>query len=368
MPLRSFAELPALVEELMGGHERVVLVYFDAFAWRFAERHAGHPLLREAEVERWASQFPSTTAVHTTTIHTGLPVGEHGIYEWHVYEPRLDRLVTPLWHCFAGDPERDTLFRAGLEGADLFPFETLYERWEWPSHVAQPAAYAFSPASRCLLRGATVHPFRPVSEGLGLLARALAAEERGYATIHLPELDTHMHLAGPDSPDVDRIVGATLDAIRAAPWPSGTAVLVTSDHGMAAISPERTSYVNVVWPELPEHLVHGADGKPLAPAGSARDLFLHVLPDRLDEVAARLGTLLEGKADVRRVDELVAEGLFGEVGERLRARLANLVVLPHPGEAAYWLEPGRFEQRFLGQHGGLWPDEAEIPLVRWLAP
>ncbi len=50
---------------------------------------------------------------------------------------------------------------------------------------------------------------------------------------------------------------------------------------MEAISPERTTYVNVVWPELAQHLAAGADGKPLAPAGSARDLFLHVLPDRL---------------------------------------------------------------------------------------
>lgn len=370
MALRSFAELPALVEGLLarGEHERVVLVYFDAFGWRFAERHGEHRLLQEAEVERWASQFPSTTAVHTTTIHTGLPVGEHGIYEWNVYEPTLDRLITPLWHSFAGDSERETLRRVGIEGADLFPFEPLYARWEWPSHAAFPAAYAFSPATRSLAASATVHPFRDSAEGLELLARALTEEERGYGTIHLPDLDTHMHLAGPDDPHVDTIVAATLDAIRAAPWPSGTLVLVTSDHGMAAISPERTSYVNVVWPELPDHLAHGADGKALAPAGSARDLFLHVLPERLDEVAARLGDLLAEKADVRRVDELVAEGLFGAVGERLRARLANLVVLPRAGEAAYWLEPGRFEQRFLGQHGGLSPDEAEIPLVRWLAP
>ncbi|HEY8107410.1 MAG TPA: hypothetical protein VIC70_01790, partial [Gaiellaceae bacterium] len=55
------------------------------------------------------------------------------------------------------------------------------------------------------------------------------------------------------------------------------------------------------------------------------------------------------------------------VTEALTSRLANLVVLPAPGEAAYWLEPGRFEQRFLGQHGGLSANELEIPLVSWIA-
>jgi len=112
----------------------------------------------------------------------------------------------------------------------------------------------------------------------------------------------------------------------------------------------------------------GADGKPLAPAGSCRDLFLHVRPERLDEVESRLAELVVDVAEVRKVDAMLAEGLFGEnVTEALTSRLANLVVLPKAGEAAYWLEPGVFEQRFLGQHGGLSDNEREIPLVSWVA-
>jgi hypothetical protein len=85
-------------------------------------------------------------------------------------------------------------------------------------------------------------------------------------------------------------------------------------------------------------------------------------------VEARLGELLAGVADVRTVDALLDEGLFGpNVTEALTSRLANLVVLPAPGEAAYWLEPGRFEQHFHGQHGGLSANEMQIPLVSWTA-
>jgi hypothetical protein len=177
-----------------------------------------------------------------------------------------------------------------------------------------------------------------------------------------------MHLAGPDDAGVATLMDETLDAIAATRWAEGTLVLLSADHGMEGISPERTAYVNVVWPELVRHLETGADGEPLAPAGSCRDLFLHVLPDRLDEVAGELGRRLEGVAEVRPVVDLLAEGLFGEnPGEALTRRLANLVVLPAAGEAVYWLEPGRFEQRFLGQHGGLSANEMEIPLVSWVA-
>jgi hypothetical protein len=177
-----------------------------------------------------------------------------------------------------------------------------------------------------------------------------------------------MHLVGPEAPEVAALMHATLSAIAEAPWPEGTLVLLTADHGMEGIAPERTAYVNVVWPELPRHLITGADGKPLAPAGSCRDLFLHVLPERLEEVEGRLGELLADMAEVRLVETLLAEGLFGpSVTDALTSRLANLVVLPAPGEAVYWLEPGRFEQRFRGQHGGLTANEMEIPLAGWIA-
>lgn len=366
---RCFDELPDLIERSLEEHPRVVLVYFDAFGWRFLERHGEHALFAGASVERWTSRFPSTTTVHATTIHSGLPLGEHGLYEWHVLEPRLNRLVVPLWFSFAGDDRPGTLRDAGLAPHDLFPEQTLYRRLlPVPSHVALPAAFAHSQTSKALLREATVHPFDETAEGLAALCDALAAEERAYGTIYFDAADSLMHVVGTEAPEVAAVMEATLSAIAEAPWPEGTLVLLTADHGMEAISPERTTYVNVAWPELARHLAAGADGKPLAPAGSCRDLFLHVLPDRLDEVAARLGELLTEVADVRKVEDLLAEGLFGpHVTDALTSRLANLVVLPAPGEAAYWLEPGRFEQRYLGQHGGLTANELEIPLVRWIA-
>ena len=262
-----------------------------------------------------------------------------------------------------------TLFDAGFTAHDLFPEQTLYRRLlPVPSHVAMPTGIARSQTSQLLLRPATVHPFDDSGEGLARLCAALAAEEHAYGTIYLGEADALMHMTGPDAPEVATLMEEHLSAIAAAPWPEGTLVLLTADHGMEGISPERTTYVNVVWPELEQHMAVGAEGKPLAPAGSCRDLFLHVLPDRLDEVEAGLAERLAGVAEVRKVEALLAEGLFGpHITDALTSRLANLVVFPAAGEAAYWLEPGRFEQRFFGQHGGLSANEMEIPLVSWIA-
>ena len=57
----------------------------------------------------------------------GYSPAEHGIYEWHVLEPTLNRLITPLLFSFAGDGGRETL--AGLlDPEDVYPNESLHAR------------------------------------------------------------------------------------------------------------------------------------------------------------------------------------------------------------------------------------------------
>jgi hypothetical protein len=384
---RCFDQLPATLERLLTGasggpaldepllrerFERVVFVYFDAFGWTFLERHAEHPVVARARADgclvQLTAQVPSTTTAQVTTIHSGLPVAEHGLYEWHVYEPSLDRLVTPLLFSFAGDGMRGSLF-GHIDPDTLFPTESLYARLAEagvPSCVVLPEAIAGSAPNLALLRGTDVVPFSTAEGALASASKALE-EGTGYAHVYLDELDSLMHAVGPDDPLAEAGARLVVDALAGATFPAGTLVLVTADHGMSPVDPARTVYVNEVWPELAGHLETGADGKPLAPAGSCRDLFLHARDGHVEEVCAELGERLSGVADVVPTDELVAEGIFAEPSVRLRERLANVVVLPGYGEAVYWHEPGRFVQQLHGQHGGLSPQEMEIPLVAWVA-
>ncbi len=297
----------------------------------------------------------------------------HGVYEWHILEPSLDRLITPLMFSFAGDGVRETLASTGLTADAVFPLETQHLRLTAAgvrSVCVMPASFAGSSTNRALLRGAEIVPARGAVDALSRACTALASSSPVHASVYLPTFDALMHRVGPDAPAAHAELVALLDAVAGAlpSVPPGTLVLIGTDHGMAAISPERTSYVNVVWPELEHHLRRGADGKPLAPAGSSRDLFLYVLPGHVDEVVSGLSERLEDVADVVTTQTLLDAEAFGpEVSDTFLARLAEVVVLPHPGEAAWWLEPGRFEQEFYGQHGGLSPDEVEIPLLAFVA-
>jgi hypothetical protein len=384
---RCFDQLPSTLERLLTGasngpvleeplfrerFERVVFVYFDAFGWIFLERHVDHPLFGRARADglltQLTAQFPSTTTAQVTTIHSGLPVAEHGLYEWHVYEPTLDRLITPLLFSFAGDGMRGSLL-GRIDPDALFPTESIYARLAEAgvaSRVVLPEAIAGSAPNLALLRGTDIVPFSTAEGALAEASRALAAGS-GYAHVYLDELDSLMHAVGPDDPLADAGAGLVLDALAGASFPVGTLVVVTADHGMSPVDPAGTVYVNELWPGLAERLETGADGKPLAPAGSCRDLFLHVREEHVDEVCAGLGERLDGVADVVPVDQLVSEGIFAGPSRRLRERLANVVVLPRHGDAVYWHEPGRFVQQLHGQHGGLSPQEMEVPLVAWVA-
>ena len=384
---RCFDQLPATVERLLTGarngpvldepflrerFERVALVYFDAFGWTFLERHADHPVVERARADglltQLTAQFPSTTTAQVTTVHSGLPVAEHGLYEWHVYEPTLDRLITPLLFSFAGDGIRGTLL-GQIDPDALFPTDSVYARLADAgvrSTVVLPASIAGSAPNVGLLRMADAVPFETAQGALAAASRALD-EDTAYAHVYLDALDSLMHGVGTDDPAVGFVTRSVLDDLHRATFPPGTLVLLTADHGMSPVDPDRTVYVNELWPGLAELMETGADGKPLAPAGSCRDLFLHVREEHVDEVCAALSERLDGVADVVAVDELVAEGIFTEPSPRLRERLANVVVLPRYGEAVYWHEPGRFAQQLHGQHGGLSPQEMEIPLLAWVA-
>jgi type I phosphodiesterase/nucleotide pyrophosphatase len=360
--VRTFADLPGRLAALAGEWERIAVVLIDGLGRELLERHAGHPLLRrltaEGEVVPLAAQFPSTTTAELTTLYTGRPVGEHGLYEWRVYEPALDAILLPLPWVLARAEDGPP----ALEPTDVVPGPTLFERLSaagvrctalqphriWPSRYGSAA-----------LAGAGVVGFRDLAEGAAALVDALA--EPGLAYLYWDGVDYKGHLHGPSSDEFAAAADKALDAVAqaAAALPAGTLLVLTADHGQLDVDPARLDELDVLWPELIGLLRRDRRGRPLPPAGSGRDCFLHVLPGAAEEVVNALADRLGPRGEVHTVAALVKSGAFGAVGPRLHARLADVCVLPAPGRMA-WLAafPGP-ERRFFGHHGGRTPAEVD---------
>jgi predicted AlkP superfamily pyrophosphatase or phosphodiesterase len=303
-------------------------VLLDAFGWAFVQRHAAHPFLQRLEIKQIASQFPSTTTAHLTTLYTGLPVEEHGLYEWRVYEPSAAAVIRPLPFLPAGDDDPPLT----IDPRDVLPPARFFERV--PATVLQPEAIMDSRYGAVALAGARVSGFATIEEGAARLADA-----PGLTCLYWDRIDAIGHRHGPSDPLFDAEILRALDALAKVDTP----LLVTADHGQ--IDVHVTDELDVIWPPLLAHLTQ-------YPAGSARDMFLHV--DEPEAVVEALATRLGDRARV-----CLAAELFPKAGPRLRARLADVAVLPAPGRMVGLQTFASYERRFKGHHGGLTPEESE---------
>ncbi len=200
-PDGSFADIPDEVRRRVAAGERVALLLLDALGLRFLLRHDDHPLLERLQITPLRTQFPSTTTAHVTTVHSGLPVQDHGLYEWNVLEPDLDRIICPLRFTLAESKVSGEL-EGRLDPAALLPGPTLYESLGVPCFVLQPEAIADSVFTRLATRGARVHAFDGPVDGVQALADLMGAVDGpAYALLYWDEIDRAGHERGPGSPE-----------------------------------------------------------------------------------------------------------------------------------------------------------------------
>ena len=143
-----------------------------------------------------------------------------------------------------------------------------------------------------------------------------------------------------------------------------TLILLTADHGGVNIVPKDTTYLNGFCDVL-NNLKQGRSGNPILPTGSARDVFLHIKPDKLLETQKLLVKKIGSKAKIVEIKQAINDGLFGrgKVGKQFLDRAGNLLILPY-GNETVWFE--HFKDIYynpIGQHGGLSPEEMIVPLA-----
>jgi predicted AlkP superfamily pyrophosphatase or phosphodiesterase len=394
-----FSNLPATIEFLLSGkgqsalpldvfghlptrYNKVVFLFVDAFGWRFFERYSEkYPFLKtvltQGVVSKLTAQFPSTTAAHVTCMHTGLNVGQSGVYEWNYYEPLVDEMISPLLFSYASDKvTRDTIKQSAIPASTFFPRQTFYQTLQThgiPSHILQYDAYAASTYSKIVFRGATVHPYKSLPEAFTQLSTLLTSDHSapGYYFLYFDRIDTICHNYGPQSKAFEDVVDYYLSNLEQILYKSinnkadGTLLMMTADHGQVEVDPHTTYYLNKEVPWIARSLKTNKRGSLLVPAGSARDMFLHVKEESLDALVADLRQRLAGKAEVYPTRELLAQHFFGQQApaDVFLQRVGNVVILPYKHETVWWHEEGRFAMHFQGHHGGLTPEEMEIPLL-----
>jgi predicted AlkP superfamily pyrophosphatase or phosphodiesterase len=356
-----------------GRYDSVIVILLDGFGWELLQKNrANYPFLsrffNDGIVSKLTSQFPSTTAAHITTLCTDREVGQTGIYEWYMYEPKLGRVMAPLLFSLAGGGEAGSL-KIGAE--EVLPHDRFFEglqRQGVLSSTYQHSTISDSIYSRWMFQGSKRVSYKKLQEGLSTLAEQV--ENGGLFYFYFGDIDTTCHHRGLDSSSLKKTMDSCFLALEQF-WEklslvkTKTAVIVTADHGMMPISPKTTYFLNKEIPGAAEWFSVGKDGNLLTPAGSCRDYFLHLKQDKVDVAHRQLEEALKERAVIFKTEELIQKGFFSSkpVSSAFLQRVGNLVILPDDEKTVWWYEKDKFDQKFFAMHGGLSPREMETSFL-----
>jgi len=379
----GFAGIPNRIKDAFASkkYDAVVLLFVDAFGWRFYERFQDAAFIKRiakhGKIEKLTSQFPSTTAAHVTTLHTGLPVGVTGVHEWFYYEPKVDRIIAPLLFSVAGTKGRDTLSVKNVKAAELYPKGIFYpelKKMGVDSFNFGLRDYTPSTYGNVVMAGSEMRSFKTLSEAFVNMGVLLEEQKNPtYIQLYFDKIDSLAHEYGPNGAQTEAEIETFLLMMehyfeRTFKGKKRILFMMTADHGMCEVDPKTTVFLNTNpnFEGFQRFLKKNRKGHLLVPAGSPRDMFLYIKDDMLDEAQSFLARRLEGKADVVKTDALIADGYFGnEISSRFRERVGNLVILSYRYESVWWYEKDKYDQKYYGHHGGLTPQEMETILYSY---
>ena len=375
---RSLVSLKSRTLASLAEGKHVVTLLIDGFGFDMAREFLDEqdPFLSKmgeyGKLERGSSQWPATTTCQITTMHTGLPVEQHGLIEWVSWLPEIDLLASPLPMSHARSGNLGELIEEGIDPDQFIPPGEFYPelaRQGFEAYVIQPSNFIGTPYSQTVCRGAELVGFKAFRDGCVAAADLLTSLDKpSYISLYIDTLDSINHRATKNSRDSHLVLSGITANLNDYLFPAllhsprEAEILLTSDHGHMSIDPNNTVYLNRLFPDLNQYLQRTQSGEVIPCSGGCRSMFLHVQPERREELRDRLSEALNGIAHVYNTETLVQLGVFdsGLISERFANRVGNLVVLPFAGESVYYLNE-RFEVHKRSAHGGATAEEMHVP-------
>jgi predicted AlkP superfamily pyrophosphatase or phosphodiesterase len=243
--LASAAEAPRPIKHLK---PTVILVSLDGFRYDYWDKAEAPNLKRliagGVRAEALLPSFPTYTFPNHYTMVTGLYPAHHGIVANEFYDPAREATFKPSDHSSILDPE-------------WWGGEPI---WVTAHKQGQRSAPIFWVGSEASIHGIRPDYWQPFDKNKPADARVadvlaqldLPPERRPtFLTLYLEDVDHAGHDYGPDSPEVrqaisavDSAIGLLLEGLRRRGIENQPNIIVVSDHGMAAASPDHVIYLD----------------------------------------------------------------------------------------------------------------------------
>lgn len=330
-----------------------VVVLVDGLGfWNLATR-AGHvPYLRSLLNEP-LNQRPLTTCLPSTTVAamgvfgTGTCPGLTGMTGYTQLNPE-NGLISQMIQ-----------FRDAIDPRDLQRQPTVFEQLAAQDvRVTSCGLPRFrdSALTRAALRGSD---YRSADHSRQrVMDTARAAREPGLTYLYIRDVDKVGHHRGWDTPEwIATLEGAdSLLALLHRSLPKGTLVLIVADHGMVEADPHQR--IDIAREPVLKDGVDLVGGEPRAVMLYARE------GADPGAIAQRWRDRLGDLAQVMTKEEAIGAGLFGQVEDRVRPMIGDLLVLAHDRMT---LVDSRIQidaaTRLPGVHGSSTILETQIPCL-----
>jgi len=329
-PARAYVVL--LVDGL--GHEQLAAHPHDA---PFLHEHLGEPA---------TVGVPSTTAASLTSFGTALPPGGHGVVGFTSRIPGTQDLLNALF------------WSKDVDAREWQPHPTAFDRLEAAgvrTTVVNQRAFEGSGLTVAGFRGARFVGADKVGETLAGALEAVAATP-SVTYLYDGDLDWTGHRYGVDSVQWRAqlsMTDAEAEHLRES-LPDDVRLVVVADHGMVDSPPDRRV-------DVAEHPELG-DGVFLL-GGEARFRHLYCRSGADVDVQATWRGELGDRAEVLLRDEAIARGWFGEVEDRVRPRLGDVVAAALDDWSLMSSEAFAYEMTLVALHGSLTSAEMLVPLI-----
>ena len=306
------------------------------------------------------SVVPSATASAIPVFMTGESPAVHGFPGWFVWfhELSLTAAILP----YATRSGFIPLSECGFKPIDLSGAKPFSSQVPVPvCHVA-PRRIADSDFSLDFLGSGNTRRFDDFD---GLCRETLLAAEGfdvgGFVYSYWSEYDHQCHMSGVESAAADRHLqrlDEKLGQLAEELAKTGTALVVTADHGFTDCPDEKQFVVSRDFPELDACLQLALTGEPRLPIAHLRPgceaRFLSAFEGALGEIATPI-----------RSSHALESAWFGPgpVHPPLRDRLGDYLLVMAPNTALFDLSDVQNLPKMRGFHGGLSSEEMRVPLV-----
>ena len=356
MAERSLGDLPP---EEITSYRQVLLLVVDGLGCAQIKALSPEGVLARAQRSTLSSVFPSTTATAVTSLLTGLFPIEHGLTGWHMYFRELGTILAVL----PGKPRYGGVpwGASGVDVGRLLGLTPFVDRIAVPSRCLSPASIADSPFNRALRGSSTGEGFSGRNDFFDRLAAGiLGTPGRVYHYAYWSDFDHIAHEKGGFGSEAKRELLAFekgFEAFLAAIAGSSTLVIVTADHGFIDHDPEGVTDLSD-YPEITESLI-------LPLSGESRAAYAYVRSGHEKRFEANMEQLIGDRVSLHRSLDLVEDGWFGSGRPHagFLDRIGDYVLIPR-GRGL--IRDRLFEEkkaRMVGYHGGVHPDEMQVPLI-----